>query len=187
LAAASSAAAAAAATTSAAAPLAASAALSLSTVARSLAARLSLRPVRAIAAAVGPAGGFQARSASSVGAQGSRGDALSAVSRLTSLADVEDLVRAYGDKTAKPKIALVKIGGEVLQNELDELVKNVRFLRNSGLVPVVVHGAGPQLNAEIAKLGVEHEGDPISGALCSLNGREGRRQFARATGGDALA
>lgn len=51
--------------------------------------------------------------------------------------------------------AVLKIGGGILAEELDELASALAFLRNVGLLPVVVHGAGPQLDAALAEAGIE--------------------------------
>jgi N-acetyl-gamma-glutamyl-phosphate reductase / acetylglutamate kinase len=43
------------------------------------------------------------------------------------------------------KFAVIKVGGAVL-GDLDELALSLSFLYRLGLYPVVIHGAGPQLN-----------------------------------------
>ncbi|KAJ6494027.1 acetylglutamate kinase ARG6 [Mycena vitilis] len=51
------------------------------------------------------------------------------------------------------KFAVIKIGGAVL-DELDELALSLSFLYRVGLYPVVLHGAGPQLNQIIEREGI---------------------------------
>ncbi|KAG9093670.1 hypothetical protein FS749_013983 [Ceratobasidium sp. UAMH 11750] len=51
------------------------------------------------------------------------------------------------------KFAVIKIGGAVLE-QLDELALSLSFLSRVGLYPVVLHGAGPQLNQIIEAEGV---------------------------------
>ncbi|EPQ51454.1 acetylglutamate kinase ARG6 [Gloeophyllum trabeum ATCC 11539] len=51
------------------------------------------------------------------------------------------------------KFAVIKVGGAVL-DELDELAHSLSFLYRVGLYPVVLHGAGPQLNDIIEREGV---------------------------------
>ncbi|KAF8634060.1 hypothetical protein AX17_004324 [Amanita inopinata Kibby_2008] len=51
------------------------------------------------------------------------------------------------------KFAVIKIGGAVLE-QLDELALNLSFLYRVGLYPVVLHGAGPQLNSIIENEGI---------------------------------
>lgn len=96
-------------------------------------------------------------------------------SNLKTLADVEDLVLTYGltngaghggslralgsageAGTVRP-LCVVKVGGEVVSTPSmrNDLVASLRFMRDFGLLPVVVHGGGPQLNDELKKAGVE--------------------------------
>ncbi|EIW75683.1 bifunctional acetylglutamate kinase/N-acetyl-gamma-glutamyl-phosphate reductase [Coniophora puteana RWD-64-598 SS2] len=51
------------------------------------------------------------------------------------------------------KFAVVKVGGAVL-GDLDELALSLSFLYRLGLYPVVLHGAGPQLNDIIEREGI---------------------------------
>ncbi|TXT13227.1 hypothetical protein VHUM_01628 [Vanrija humicola] len=52
------------------------------------------------------------------------------------------------------KFAVLKIGGAILTNELDDLALSLSFLNRLGLYPVVLHGAGPQLNEILESEGV---------------------------------
>ncbi|GLB41236.1 putative acetylglutamate kinase [Lyophyllum shimeji] len=51
------------------------------------------------------------------------------------------------------KFAVIKVGGAVLA-DLDELALSLSFLYRVGLYPVVLHGAGPQLNDIMEREGV---------------------------------
>lgn len=51
------------------------------------------------------------------------------------------------------KFAVIKVGGAVL-GQLDELALSLSFLYRVGLYPVVLHGAGPQLNDIIEREGI---------------------------------
>ncbi|EGC36489.1 acetylglutamate kinase [Dictyostelium purpureum] len=53
----------------------------------------------------------------------------------------------------KKQIVLVKIGGGVIESDLSSLINSLNFLRKIGLFPIVVHGGGPQLNAELEAAG----------------------------------
>lgn len=55
------------------------------------------------------------------------------------------------------RFAVVKIGGAVLRDRLDEVAGAVSFLYRLGLTPVLVHGAGPQLDAALVEAGVRSE------------------------------
>ncbi|KAF8601300.1 bifunctional acetylglutamate kinase/N-acetyl-gamma-glutamyl-phosphate reductase [Ceratobasidium sp. AG-I] len=51
------------------------------------------------------------------------------------------------------KFAVIKVGGAVLE-QIDELALSLSFLSRVGLYPVVLHGAGPQLNEIIESEGI---------------------------------
>ena len=53
--------------------------------------------------------------------------------------------------------AVIKVGGAVLENDLDNLCSSLAFLERIGLFPIVVHGAGPQLNKNLAAAGIKSE------------------------------
>lgn len=53
--------------------------------------------------------------------------------------------------------AVIKIGGEVVDtpDTLKQLVRSLGVLQSSGLKPIVIHGAGPQMNQELENAGIE--------------------------------
>lgn len=53
------------------------------------------------------------------------------------------------------KFAVIKVGGAILTDYLDELCRSLLFLYELGLYPVIVHGAGPQLNRLLEEAGIE--------------------------------
>src|SRR3546814_8534876 len=53
------------------------------------------------------------------------------------------------------RFAVVKVGGAVLRDELEALVSSLAFLQQVGLTPIVVHGAGPQLDEAMQTAGIE--------------------------------
>jgi acetylglutamate kinase len=55
------------------------------------------------------------------------------------------------------RFAVVKVGGGILRDHLDELASALAFLHRLGLRPVVLHGAGPQVDAALEKAGVDSE------------------------------
>jgi len=59
----------------------------------------------------------------------------------------------YG--TNQARFAVVKVGGGILRDHLDELTSALGFLHRLGLIPVVLHGAGPQLDQALADAGIE--------------------------------
>jgi acetylglutamate kinase len=50
---------------------------------------------------------------------------------------------------------VVKVGGAILRDQLDALVSSLAFLQQVGLTPLVIHGAGPQVDEEMAAAGLE--------------------------------
>ncbi len=53
------------------------------------------------------------------------------------------------------QFAVIKVGGAIITDHLQILSSSLAFLNHIGLYPVVVHGAGPQLNKLLEAAGVE--------------------------------
>lgn len=53
------------------------------------------------------------------------------------------------------QFAVIKVGGAIITEHLQQLSSALAFLNHVGLYPVVVHGAGPQLNRMLEAAGVE--------------------------------
>ncbi len=78
------------------------------------------------------------------------------LSNLGSQREVQQYLKRFSELETE-KFAIVKVGGETLQHELDELSSSLAFLQQVGLTPIIVHGAGPQLNEALTEEGVEFE------------------------------
>ena len=52
------------------------------------------------------------------------------------------------------RFAVVKVGGAILRDELESLVSSLAFLQQVGLTPIVLHGAGPQLDEQCNAAGI---------------------------------
>lgn len=52
---------------------------------------------------------------------------------------------------------MIKVGGAILTEHLEPLTSALAFLNHVGLFPIVVHGAGPQLNKLLEDAGVESQ------------------------------
>ena len=70
------------------------------------------------------------------------------LSNLGSRAEVEQYLKSYSSLDSQ-KFAIIKVGGGILSDDLDSLASSLSFLHQVGLFPIVVHGAGPQLNKEL--------------------------------------
>lgn len=53
------------------------------------------------------------------------------------------------------RFAVIKVGGGILADQLDDLVAALAFLHRLGLYPIVLHGAGRQLDDALAEAGIE--------------------------------
>src|SRR5580765_2425026 len=78
------------------------------------------------------------------------------LSSMGSAKEIDQYLRRFSQLDAK-KFAVVKVGGAVLRDDLDNLVSSLAFLQQVGLTPIVIHGAGPQLDAEMRAAGVIKE------------------------------
>jgi acetylglutamate kinase len=56
---------------------------------------------------------------------------------------------------AELQFAVIKIGGAVLEEEVESLASALAFLRNLGLMPIILHGAGPQLDIALKDASIE--------------------------------
>ena len=65
----------------------------------------------------------------------------------------EKEIRKYLDRFSSDdyKFAVIKVGGAVIQNDLDNLVSSLAFLNEVGLRPIIVHGGGPKLSQELER------------------------------------
>ncbi len=68
-------------------------------------------------------------------------------------AEVDRYVREYTERGNR--VVVVKVGGGLIADDLDELASALVLLHHVGFAPVVVHGAGPQLTDELAAQGIE--------------------------------
>lgn len=76
------------------------------------------------------------------------------LSSMASAREISQYLKRFSQLDAK-RFAVVKVGGAVLRDDLDALTSSLSFLQQVGLTPIVVHGAGPQLDTELAAAGIE--------------------------------
>ena len=76
------------------------------------------------------------------------------LSSMASAKEISQYLRRFSQLDAK-RFAVVKVGGAVLRDDLENLVSSLAFLQQVGLTPIVIHGAGPQLDAEMTAAGIE--------------------------------
>lgn len=78
------------------------------------------------------------------------------LAQLGSNREAQQYLKEYSG-TNQARFAAVKVGGGILRDHLDELTSALAFLHRLGLIPVVLHGAGPQLDQALADAGIETE------------------------------
>lgn len=84
----------------------------------------------------------------------SRETILRLLSTIASRREINQYLNLFSSVSA-PQFAVIKVGGAIITQDLDTLASSLSFLRSVGLFPVVVHGAGPQLNRILEEKGVE--------------------------------
>jgi len=75
------------------------------------------------------------------------------LSNMASAREIQQYLKRFSQLDAA-RFAVVKVGGAVLRDELDALVSSLAFLQQVGLTPIVLHGAGPQLDEEMQRAGI---------------------------------
>lgn len=78
------------------------------------------------------------------------------LTNLGSAREVEQYLRHYSSVDAE-KFAVVKVGGGIIEQDLDGLASALTFLQQVGLYPIVVHGAGEQLDDALNAEGITSE------------------------------
>ena len=70
--------------------------------------------------------------------------------------EVEQYLK-YFTSVSSQQFAVIKVGGAIITQQLDELASCLAFLYHVGLYPIVLHGTGPQINELLENEGVEPE------------------------------
>ncbi|KAK4145052.1 Aspartate/glutamate/uridylate kinase [Dichotomopilus funicola] len=83
-----------------------------------------------------------------------RGMIVQTLSSVGSKREVQQYLSLFTSVSSQ-RFAVIKVGGAILTDYLDELCSSLAFLYTVGLYPVIVHGAGPQLNTLLEQAGVE--------------------------------
>ena len=65
----------------------------------------------------------------------------------------EKEINKYIEKFSSPeqRFAVIKVGGSVIDKDLENLISSLVFLNQVGLKPVILHGAGPMLSVALAE------------------------------------
>jgi acetylglutamate kinase len=76
------------------------------------------------------------------------------LTNLGSAREVDQYLKQYAGVDAA-RFAVIKVGGGIIDTQLKELASALSFLNQVGLTPIVIHGAGEQLNAALEAEGIE--------------------------------
>ncbi|AOW01848.1 Aspartate/glutamate/uridylate kinase [Yarrowia lipolytica] len=68
--------------------------------------------------------------------------------------EVEQYLK-YFTSVNQQQFAVIKVGGAIITQQLQELASCLAFLYHVGLYPIVLHGTGPQINEILEQEGVE--------------------------------
>ena len=75
------------------------------------------------------------------------------LSSMATAKEISQYLKRFSQLDAK-RFAVVKVGGAVLRDDLEALTSSLSFLQQVGLTPIVIHGAGPQLDQELSAAGI---------------------------------
>ena len=78
------------------------------------------------------------------------------LSSMAGAKEISQYLKRFSQLDAK-KFAVVKVGGAVLRDDIDALTSSLAFLQDVGLTPIVIHGAGPQLDQELSAAGIDKQ------------------------------
>lgn len=67
--------------------------------------------------------------------------------------EVEQYLK-YFTSVSSQQFAVIKVGGAIITDSLDQLASSLAFLYHVGLYPVVLHGTGPQINEILENEGI---------------------------------
>lgn len=78
------------------------------------------------------------------------------LSSMASAKEISQYLKRFSQLDAA-RFAVVKVGGAVLRDDLEALTSSLSFLQDVGLTPIVIHGAGPQLDEALSAAGIEKQ------------------------------
>ncbi len=78
------------------------------------------------------------------------------LSSMASAKEISQYLKRFSQLDAA-RFAVVKVGGAVLRDDLEALTSSLAFLQDVGLTPIVIHGAGPQLDESLSAAGIEKQ------------------------------
>lgn len=78
------------------------------------------------------------------------------LSNMSESREVRTYLRRFSSAD-QARFAVIKIGGAIIRDHLEETASSLALLHTVGLTPIVIHGGGPQLDERLKQLGIEGE------------------------------
>ncbi|MFO7298720.1 MAG: acetylglutamate kinase [Actinomycetes bacterium] len=78
------------------------------------------------------------------------------LSNMSESREVRSYLRRFSS-VDETRFGVIKVGGAIIRDHLEETAGSLALLHTVGLTPVVIHGGGPQLDAALAAKGVTSE------------------------------
>lgn len=88
------------------------------------------------------------------GSGSARSAVINVLNNIGSKREVQQYLAQFTSVSSQ-QFAVIKVGGAILTDYIDVLCASVRNLNQMGLYPVIIHGAGPQLNKMLEQAGIE--------------------------------
>ncbi|KAH3687695.1 hypothetical protein WICPIJ_001318 [Wickerhamomyces pijperi] len=95
-----------------------------------------------------------ASASSTIRQYSTRSTVIQLLNNIGSKREVEQYLK-YFTSVSSQQFAVIKVGGAIITQHLDELASCLAFLYHVGLYPIVLHGTGPQINELLEAEGVE--------------------------------
>lgn len=93
-------------------------------------------------------------SVNGVGTSGTRSTVVQLLNNISTKREVEQYLK-YFTSVSQQQFAIIKVGGAIISDNLQELASCLAFLYHVGLYPIVLHGTGPQVNGRLEAEGIE--------------------------------
>lgn len=78
------------------------------------------------------------------------------LSNMSDSREVRTYLRRFSAVDAA-RFAVIKVGGAIIRDHLEETASSLALLHTVGLTPIVIHGGGPQLDERLAERGIVSE------------------------------
>lgn len=93
-------------------------------------------------------------SGSLVGSSDTRSTVIQLLNNISSKREAEQYLK-YFTSVSQQQFAIIKVGGAIINDNLQDLASCLAFLYHVGLYPIVLHGTGPQVNKMLERQGIE--------------------------------